>query len=105
MLTVVPAFAGPKHLAPDERRLQALDETLLPRRAPLGWVTIVRPERYILVEGPIERAEQMFRQTLRRLEPATSSASHDVRLRRRSNSRGCRLRPPLRGTPETGPRH
>ncbi|MET0658877.1 MAG: bifunctional 3-(3-hydroxy-phenyl)propionate/3-hydroxycinnamic acid hydroxylase, partial [Steroidobacteraceae bacterium] len=44
-----------QHLAPAEQRLEALDEALLPRRAPLGWAVIVRPDRCIMAEGPIEQ--------------------------------------------------
>ena len=36
-----------QHLAAAAQRLEALDETLLPRRAPLGWAVIVRPDRCV----------------------------------------------------------
>jgi len=55
------------HLAPPEQRLEALDEALLPRKAPLGWVALVRPDRCVLAEGPIEHCEALVRQALDRL--------------------------------------
>jgi 3-(3-hydroxy-phenyl)propionate hydroxylase len=44
-----------------------LDETLLPRRAPLGWVFIVRPDRCVMAEGPVEEVESLLDQALQRL--------------------------------------
>jgi 3-(3-hydroxy-phenyl)propionate hydroxylase len=61
--------AQAQHLAPADRRLEALDETLLPRRAPLGWVFIVRPDRCVMAEGPAEQVQDMLDQALRRLAP------------------------------------
>jgi 3-(3-hydroxy-phenyl)propionate hydroxylase len=58
-----------QHLAPVERRLEALDETLLPRRVPLGWVFIVRPDRCVMAEGPVEQVQELLDQALRRLVP------------------------------------
>ncbi len=56
-----------QHLAAPEQRLEALDEALLPRRVPLGWAAIVRPDRCVLAEGPVERVEAMLAQTLERI--------------------------------------
>jgi 3-(3-hydroxy-phenyl)propionate hydroxylase len=59
--------AQAQHLAAADRRLEALDETLLPRRAPLGWVFIVRPDRCVMAEGPAEQVQALLDQALRRL--------------------------------------
>ena len=61
--------AQAQHLAAADRRLEALDESLLPRRAPLGWVFIVRPDRCVMAEGPIEQVQELLDQALRRLAP------------------------------------
>jgi 3-(3-hydroxy-phenyl)propionate hydroxylase len=61
--------AQAQHLAPADRRLEALDETLLPRRVPLGWVFIVRPDRCVMAEGPVEQAQELLDQALRCLAP------------------------------------
>ncbi len=58
-----------QHLAAPDQRLEALDETLLPRRVPLGWVFIVRPDRCVMAEGPVEQVEALLDQVLRRLSP------------------------------------
>lgn len=52
--------AQAQHLAAPNRRLEALDETLLPRRVPLGWAVIVRPDRCVMAEGPIEHVQAML---------------------------------------------
>jgi 3-(3-hydroxy-phenyl)propionate hydroxylase len=57
-----------QHLAPAARRLEALDEALLPRRAPLGWVVIVRPDRCVFAEGPVANVERLVAQALDRLD-------------------------------------
>jgi 3-(3-hydroxy-phenyl)propionate hydroxylase len=59
-----------QHLGAAARRLEALDEALLPRRAPLGWIVIVRPDRCVLAEGPAQQVEAMLDQALRRIAPA-----------------------------------
>ena len=61
--------AQAQHLAAADRRLEALDETLLPRRVPLGWVFIVRPDRCVMAEGPVEQVQELLDQALRRLAP------------------------------------
>lgn len=66
------------HLAPPERRLETLDNTLLPRQVPLGWVAIVRPDRCVMVEGPIERASALVRQALSLLGQEAGPASANV---------------------------
>ncbi|HEY9107045.1 MAG TPA: bifunctional 3-(3-hydroxy-phenyl)propionate/3-hydroxycinnamic acid hydroxylase [Roseateles sp.] len=61
--------AQAQHLAATEQRLEALDETLLPRRVPLGWVVIVRPDRCVMAEGPIEHVQQLLDQAMRLIGP------------------------------------
>jgi 3-(3-hydroxy-phenyl)propionate hydroxylase len=61
--------AQAQHLAATSQRLEALDETLLPRRAPLGWVFIVRPDRCVMAEGPVEQVQGLLDEALRRLAP------------------------------------
>ncbi len=61
--------AQAQHLAPADRRLEALDETLLPRRVPWDWVFIVRPDRCVMAEGPIEQTQELLDQALNRLAP------------------------------------
>jgi 3-(3-hydroxy-phenyl)propionate hydroxylase len=56
--------AQSQHLAPPERRLETLDNTLLPRQVPLGWVAIVRPDRCVMAEGPVARVAELVRQSL-----------------------------------------
>jgi 3-(3-hydroxy-phenyl)propionate hydroxylase len=63
------------NLAAAERRLEALDETLMPHRAPLGWVVIVRPDRCVLAEGPIEQVGSMVEQALARIAPASAGTA------------------------------
>jgi 3-(3-hydroxy-phenyl)propionate hydroxylase len=62
--------AQAQHLAPPERRLEALDEALLPRKVPLGWVALVRPDRCVMAEGPVDRTNELLRQALERLGAA-----------------------------------
>lgn len=57
------------HLAPQAQRLEALDEGLLPRKAPLGWVFIVRPDRCVMAEGPLEQVQALLEQALEAIRP------------------------------------
>jgi 3-(3-hydroxy-phenyl)propionate hydroxylase len=52
------------------QRLEPLDEALLPRRAPRVWTVIVRPDRCVMAEGPVEQVETILEQALRRIPPA-----------------------------------
>lgn len=52
------------HLAPAAQRLEALDDGLLPRRVPLGWAFVVRPDRCVMAEGPLEQVPEMLEQSL-----------------------------------------
>lgn len=58
-----------QHLAPADRRLEALDETVLPRRAPVGWVAIVRPDHCVMAEGPVSEVGSILQRALNMLEP------------------------------------
>jgi len=66
--------AQAQHLAAADRRLEALDEILLPRRVPLGWVFIVRPDRCVMAEGPVEQVQELLDEALRRIVPATRAS-------------------------------
>jgi len=74
--------AQAQHLAAADQRLEALDETLVPRRVPLGWVFIVRPDHCVMAEGPVEQVEELLDQALSRLAP---DAKHSPQ---RSTNRG-----------------
>jgi 3-(3-hydroxy-phenyl)propionate hydroxylase len=67
--------AQAQHLAPSERRLEALDEAVLPLKVPLGWVALVRPDRCVLAEGPVEETNRLLQQALERLGAASSPAA------------------------------
>lgn len=64
-----------QHLAPPEQRLEALDEALLPRRVPLDWIAIVRPDRCVLAEGPASEGERMLRRAIELVAPPASSTT------------------------------
>jgi 3-(3-hydroxy-phenyl)propionate hydroxylase len=66
--------AQAQHLAEAGRRLEALDDMLLPRRVPLGWVFIVRPDRCVMAEGPLEQVQALLDEALRRIAPDTASS-------------------------------
>ncbi len=67
-----------QHLAAAEQRVEALDETLLPRRVPLGWAVIVRPDRCVMAEGPIEQVQALLDQALERIAPTGDAATSPV---------------------------
>ncbi|WP_266181420.1 bifunctional 3-(3-hydroxy-phenyl)propionate/3-hydroxycinnamic acid hydroxylase [Dyella humicola] len=58
-----------QHLAPTYRRLEALDENVLQRLVPVGWVAIVRPDRCVMAEGPVSAVESLLGRALQMLEP------------------------------------
>jgi 3-(3-hydroxy-phenyl)propionate hydroxylase len=70
--------AQAQHLAAADQRLEALDETLLPRRVPMGWVIIVRPDRCVMAEGPIEQVQFLLDQALDLVVPAAGAVSAQV---------------------------
>lgn len=43
------------HLGPANQRVETLDDILSLRGIPLGWTVIVRPDRTVMCEGPMER--------------------------------------------------
>ncbi|MGP8097578.1 MAG: bifunctional 3-(3-hydroxy-phenyl)propionate/3-hydroxycinnamic acid hydroxylase [Steroidobacteraceae bacterium] len=59
-----------QQLAPPERRVEALDEALLPTRVPWGWVALVRPDRCVMAEGPADQTSLLLRHVLERLGAA-----------------------------------
>ena len=65
--------AQAQHLAPPERRVEALDEALLPSKVPLGWVALVRPDRCVLAEGPVDDTNRLLHRALDRLGAASSA--------------------------------
>jgi 3-(3-hydroxy-phenyl)propionate hydroxylase len=65
-----------QHLAPAGRRLEALDENVLPHVAPVGWVAIVRPDRIVMAEGPGTEVDALLRQAVHLLEPAKPRQEH-----------------------------
>ena len=70
-----------QHLAAPGQRLEALDETLLPQRAPLGWAVIVRPDRCVMAEGPVEQVERMLEEALARIAPAPDAPALGIAAR------------------------
>jgi 3-(3-hydroxy-phenyl)propionate hydroxylase len=66
--------AQAQHLAAADRRIEALDEMLLPRRVPLGWVFIVRPDRCVMAEGPVEQVQELLDEALRRIAVRTAAS-------------------------------
>jgi 3-(3-hydroxy-phenyl)propionate hydroxylase len=62
-----------QHLGPADRRLEALDESLLPRLAPMGWVAIVRPDRCVMAEGPVSEVDPLLQRALGSVEPVALS--------------------------------
>jgi 3-(3-hydroxy-phenyl)propionate hydroxylase len=63
-----------QHLASPERRLEDLDGVVLPRRVPIGWVALVRPDRCVLAEGPVSSAPELVARALELIEPAQATA-------------------------------
>jgi 3-(3-hydroxy-phenyl)propionate hydroxylase len=70
--------AQAQHLAPAACRVEVLDEAVLPRRVPLGWVAIVRPDRCVFVEGPQARAAELVERALGLLTPVQSGLPEAV---------------------------
>ena len=70
-----------QHLAPADRRLEALDENVLPRLAPMGWVAIVRPDRCVMAEGPLSEVESLLQRALGTVEPAAPPRASRTQMR------------------------
>jgi 3-(3-hydroxy-phenyl)propionate hydroxylase len=66
--------AQAQHLAAATQRLEALDEALLPQRAPLGWAVIVRPDRCVMAEAPVEQVDAMLERALAQLAPCSEGS-------------------------------
>ncbi len=66
-----------QHLASTDRRVEALDEGVLPRLAPMGWVAIVRPDHCVMAEGPMSEVGSILRRALRMLEPTGTREQMD----------------------------
>jgi 3-(3-hydroxy-phenyl)propionate hydroxylase len=58
-----------QQLASGPQSLEALDENLLPRSAPPGWVLIVRPDRCVMAEGPINEVSSLIEQAIATFAP------------------------------------
>jgi len=53
-------MAGPL----DGHPCEDMTETLVPGAAPVGWVAVVRPDRTVLHDGPLEELETVMRESL-----------------------------------------
>jgi len=56
-----------QHLGAPGIRLEALDNLVLPERVPLGRAAIVRPDRCVFMEGPVEASHAMVRRAIETL--------------------------------------
>lgn len=50
-----------------ERSWEDMTDALVPRAAPVGWVAVVRPDRTVLHDGPLEQLDSMLRDALEML--------------------------------------
>ena len=57
-----------QHLGAPESRLEALDDTHF-QKVPFGWVALVRPDRCVFAEGPLEEAGALVRMALDAIQP------------------------------------
>ncbi len=53
-----------QHLGAASHRVEALDDLLVQRGIPLAWAAIVRPDRTIMCEGPVDQATALVRNAL-----------------------------------------
>ena len=53
-----------RDLAPADRRLHELDESVLPLSMASGWVAVVRPDRCVMAEGPASQLATLLRRAL-----------------------------------------
>lgn len=58
--------AQAQHLAPADRQLEALDNTHFDK-VPFGWVALVRPDRCVFAEGPLEDVAVLIQNALSRM--------------------------------------
>jgi 3-(3-hydroxy-phenyl)propionate hydroxylase len=47
-----------------ERSWEDMTDALVPRAAPVGWIAVVRPDRTVLIDGPIGQLESMVSEAL-----------------------------------------
>jgi 3-(3-hydroxy-phenyl)propionate hydroxylase len=63
-----------------ERSWEDMTDALVPRAAPVGWVAVVRPDRTVLHDGPLEQLDGMLREALEMLGqpelPRAPAAEH-----------------------------
>jgi 3-(3-hydroxy-phenyl)propionate hydroxylase len=55
-------------LAPANRRLHELDESVLPRSVESGWIAVVRPDRCVMAEGPASQLPSLLGRALDTVE-------------------------------------
>jgi 3-(3-hydroxy-phenyl)propionate hydroxylase len=56
-----------QHLGPPGRRIESLDDAVLPGRVSAGWAVIVRPDRHVFAEGPVAEIDAIARLALDRM--------------------------------------
>ena len=54
----------PRGLAPSREATEDLDNTLVPGAAPFGWCVVLRPDRTVLHDGPLEAVDALVRESL-----------------------------------------
>ena len=59
------------HRSADLPLWEDLDATLMPTAAPFGWCAVVRPDRTIMHDGPVEEAARIVREALSLLAAST----------------------------------
>ena len=59
-----------RDLAPADRRLHELDESILPLSVASGWIAVVRPDRCVMAEGPASQLPALLRRALDTVEAA-----------------------------------
>ncbi len=57
--------AGQPCVRPDD--FEDVDGALIPRIAPVGWVAVVRPDRVVLADGPVEQTSELVDAALKLL--------------------------------------
>ena len=63
-----------RDLAPADRRLHELDESVLPLSMAAGWVAVVRPDRCVMAEGPASQLATLLRRALDTVEAAAPAS-------------------------------
>jgi 3-(3-hydroxy-phenyl)propionate hydroxylase len=65
-----------QHLGAPGIQLEALDDVVLPGRVPIGWAAIVRPDRCVFIEGPVEESAAMLRRAVDVLAGTPEAGTH-----------------------------